>query len=424
MAHLYDWLRARGYWLPHGAEQPPTHLLLDGGKARVPDEAHGAFLNAYAASLLRCPERRPCVVELRTPVFRMFLDLDTRFATPQHADAARGGSLLATIRRLGQAVCPEGGRALVCASAQAKQEDDGCVKLGFHVVWPDVRVRAATALEMRRRMLDMLNADTDPATLGLRGTWESVVDASVFRSNGLRMPWSGKGRHDGRYYELRWVLGSDGGVEPVDPKGSVSALRESLHQLSIRTWSPETTRLETEEAEDGQGGGGDEGDRPCPKHLAAYADVLPKLAACLPVQFLGQKFTGLLATEHCFMLRSTARYCFNLGRTHRTNNVYFVLTRRGVTQRCYCRCETDEGRKHGMCKDFVSQCWEVPRDVLAAFFPDAEQQQQQQEAAAAPATSVAPMPSRAAKSYLRFEALMARSRPQLHSPAAKRGKRA
>jgi len=155
--------------------------------------------------------------------------------------------------------------------------------------------------------------------------------------------------------------------------------------------------------------------------------VLHKLAAALPVEFLGQRFTGLMAAEHCFLLRSTARFCFNLGRAHRTNNVYFVLTRRGVTQRCYCRCETTEHRKYGMCKDFVSDCWPVPDDVLAAFFPPDGQESDAGDAAerAAPAAQrVAPMPSRAAKSYLNLEALMARSRPQRPSPSGKRRKKA
>lgn len=420
-AHVYDWLKSRGYWVGFGDPAAPTHLLLDGGKARVPDEAHGAFLNAYAASLLRHPERRPCLVELRTPVFKMFVDLDTRFGSQETAHAASRGAIMALIARLGAVVCPEGTRALVCVASAPKPEADGSVKLGFHVVWPDVRVTTATARELRAQMLASL-ADVPPAELGLVAPWESIVDATVFRGNGLRMPWSAKGRGDGRYYELRWVVGSDGSADQVEP-ATVSALREALHQLSIRTWGPETVRLASaDDDEAAAAAGGD--DKPVPKQLAAYADVLPRLAAALPVEFLGQKFTGVLATEHCFMLRSTARYCFNLGRTHRTNNVYFVLTKQGITQRCYCRCETTEGRRQGLCKDFVSPCWQVPKDVLAAFFPDCADDPHGAPAdQERPAASVAPMPSRAARSYLNLESLMARSRPAM-SPAAKRRKRA
>lgn len=114
------------------------------------------------------------------------------------------------------------------------------------------------------------------------------------------------------------------------------------------------------------------------------------------------------------MLRSTARYCFNLGRQHNTNNVYFLLTRRGVCQRCYCRCETAEGRKYGMCKDFASECWAVPREVTDAFFPDADGDAAQPAAA----TAVAPMPSRSAEAWLAMDAIQARAQR-----SRKRGRR-
>lgn len=433
--HLYDWLRARGYWQQQGwstAAQdapppPPTHLLLDGGKARVPDESHGAFLNAYASSLARHPGRRPCVVELRTPVFKMFLDLDTRFCGLAQAEAARQGeeSVRDLLARLSALVSP-GGTALVCVADRVKKEGEESWKLGFHVVWPDVLVTAPTALELRRRMLEHLGAELPAASLGLCSAWDSVLDASVYTSNGLRMPWSAKGRGDTRFYELRWVLTGEGRLQGAAPS-SVSAVRECLHQLSIRTFSKDPTlRL----APDADPADADDSARVVPKCLAAYSDVLTPLAASLPVEFLGQKFTGLMATEHCFMLRSTARFCFNLGRAHRTNNVYFVLTRRGVTQRCYCRCETAEGRKYGMCKDFVSDCWQVPKQVLDSFFPPGDAPPPTTTSSTGTSTgsgsgggSVAPMPSRTAKSFLNFESLMARSRPVLSPQGAKRRKK-
>lgn len=413
MATVYDWLRGRGYWQTGAADgRVATHLLLDGGKACVPPESHAAFLNAYAASVARFPQQRPCVVELRTPVFRMFVDLDTRFATAEAAAAAaRGGpGMRRVLAALADAVCPDGGeRALVCAASEPTRHDDG-VKHGFHVVWPDVLVTAATALELRRRMIDRLRAEAPEASLDLVASWDAVVDASVFRSNGLRMPWSGKGRGDQRFYQLRWVLGADGELQPAEA-ASVSAMRDALRQLSIRTFDAQPTLCLVGDDEAAAAVG--DGDGVVPRALAAYAHVLPALDAALPAQFCGQRFTGLMAADHCFMLRSTSRYCFNLGRHHRTNNVYFALTRRGVSQRCYCRCETAEGRRYGMCKDFASECWPVPPEVTDAFFgPEAAD-----EPAAPPAasprrapTAVAPMPSRAAASYLSMEALAARSR--------------
>lgn len=418
MSHVYDWLRSRGYWMAPGHSEEPrraTHLLLDGGKVCVPEESHAAFLNAYAACVTRHPDRRPCMVELRTPVFRFFVDLDTRFVD-QPSSLEQPLRCLARVVAEAFAEGTPAPEALVCHANVPKQERDG-IKRGFHVVWPDVYVTPATALELRRRMLEALETQHPAEGCGLANGWANIVDSTVYTSNGLRMPWSAKGRDDKRFYDVKWTL-TPGDLSALDPVSGVTALRDHLHRLSIRapTGKEPTLTLVDEPASgktESSSGAADFSH----KSLAAFSDVLPALAAALPVQFMGQKFTGLLASEHCFMLRSTARYCFNLGRAHRTNNVYFVLTKKGVSQRCYCRCETDEGRKFGMCKDFSSQVWDVPGEVTLAFFGE-------DSPATAPSsapTSTGVMPSRMAKSYLKFESLMARSRPHV-SPKTKKAR--
>lgn len=382
MAHVYDWLRGRGYWLAASADTPPSHLLLDGGKVAVPDEAHGAFLSAYAASLARHPDRPPCMVEVRTPVFKMFVDLDTVFPSDEDATRFRERTVVELAQRLCVAVGSED--CVVCAADSTKPAGEG-VKQGYHLVWPEVLVTARTALALRDRMLDVA-AQVAPGF-----DWPKTLDASVFRSSGLRMPWSAKGRGDARVYTPLLRVREGGAVEHLDVR-KVSEVRQFLHALTIRTFRRDPTLL----LDDGGGEDGDDGDR-APStaaagtraSLAAYADVLPRLADCLPLQFAGQKFTSLIRSEHCYMLRSTSRFCFNLGRTHNTNNVYFALTRRGISQRCYCRCDTTQGRKYGMCKDFSSDAWQVPREVMDVFFPPdddapAPKAAQQQTVAAMP----------------------------------------
>lgn len=422
MAHVYDWAKGRGYWMGYAADpaDKPTHLLLDGGKMKIPDEVHGAFLNAYASSVVRFPERRPCVVELRTRVFKFFVDLDTRFDTAEAAAAAQRldtvpqPPMLDVLRRACERVadvCGAGYEAMVCS---ANEIGDGH-KMGFHIVWPTMLVTSRTARRVRDAIVDALNDDFPPEIVGVAGTWESIVDATVYKANGLRMPWSGKGRAGDRYYELRGRFVDDA-FDPTVVSG-VSALRDAVHALSIRTFNKDPTVTLDDDAESDT----ESADKAwtC-RSLSAYSDVLGKVTAALPVHYVGHKFTGLMASEHCVLLRSTARYCFNLGRAHRTNNVYFMLTRRGVCQRCYCRCETAEGRKYGMCKDFSSEVWPVPDEVVSAFFGE------EPPAAAAggggtPASggAVRAMPSRAGKSHLSFDRLLARSRP----PAAKRAKK-
>ena len=434
--HIYEWAKGRGYWLRNGEDrpgQPTSHLLLDGGRLAVPPESHGALLNAYASSILAHRDRPPCMVELRTPVFRMFMDLDTRFAGAAAAASAAAlqGPLADALRAVAAAACP-GQPAIVCGASGVKREArDGAAptyKMGFHLVWPEALVTGRTALALRERALEALRASDalrDPEALGLVGRWEDILDAVVFRSSGLRMAWSAKGRHDARVYVPLGRILADGQLAPLGLLSGVAALRDMVRALSIRSFALEPTVQAGDEEEDlgggcgGASGGG--GGSYAHKSLAAYSDVLAALAASLPPEFAGQRFACLLAGETCFLLRSTSRYCLNAGREHSTSNVYFVLTRRGVCQRCYCRKDTGEGRAYGACKDFSSEVWPVAPEVLAAFFPDPAPDQRSTASTSTAPPALGAMPSRAAKS-LDFDSLVRRSH-MAPPPKPKRAKK-
>lgn len=378
----YEWLRAGGYTMAKAADdgREATHLFLDGGKAAVPDDVNGTFLNAYAAAVVRAPpHQRPCIVELRTPVFRMFMDMDACFsATADDTDVVTRATLvLLHVARLAREAFEEPAADVmeVCVASERKGCGDGGFKQGFHVVWPDVYAAPATALAFRQKLLETPLPDPWPFT----NDPEKVFDASVFRSNGLRMPWSNKGRGDTSHYIPRASLVWDG--EDVvlrrhaEPAG-VADVRAHVARLCIRAFDrPETRvaedihRRTAEEA--GPAGGSGSGARPSCANLRRYAHVLPALDAALPVQYTGQHFTGLVEGESCFMLRSSSRWCGNLKKgSHSSNNVYFVLSRKGIHQRCYCRCETTEGRFYGMCKDYCGPTHPVPPEVIEAFFGD------------------------------------------------------
>lgn len=457
----------------YSSDGPPTHLMLDGGKATVPDEAHAEFLSAYAASLVAQP-RRPCVSEVRTPLFRMFVDADARFDTEDGAEAAMDGwdapgvedeyevgapggdgcenddspraptpssssPSPTTFRAAVRALCGVVGadrRALVLVASAPKAAGDGTWKRGVHVVWPEVVVATDTALALRDRMLECVRGSSIP---GLAGDWESTLDAAVYTSSGLRMPWSAKGRGED---SPRWYVPShafaDGEFEPVRPPQTFSEYRALLVDCVVRApGAPRPTlELVTPRAPSSNGGGvtGTSGS------LGPFADVLDDLAACLPAEFAGQRFVGVFSTDTAYMLRSSSRFCLNLGREHRSSNVYFLLTRRGVCQRCYCRKDTEEGRAAGTCKEFSSPTWTVPPAVLDRFFgggdddltpPSGTSSGAAAGAAAvvggpapvgATAAAVAPMPSRAAaRGFWNLDTLAAMSRPEVGPKRRRRG---
>lgn len=356
-----SWLRDNGWWLPHASADKPTHLLLDGGKARVPDDSAGAFLNAYTLAVVRGPA--PCLVELRTAVFRLFLDLDLAFSAPLDFDAvmralqARAAAFFDT---------PEPPRAVVCDTA-ARPLDTGHTKQGRHVVWTNVYATPATALAFRAACVEDLEAAMPGACIK---PWATAVDACVFTSNGLRMPFSAKGRGNPATYVPAAVWVGDGAEQPaVGEVRGVSEVRRWVRELSIRAFGVDETppRPGVAVAEAPAAGGGVGG---VSRSLREYEAVLPALDAALPVQFAGQRFTSVLKAECCYLLRSSSRFCLNRGAAHNSCGVYFILSLKGVRQACFCRCETTEGRRYGMCRDFKSDVWPVSDEVLRGFFGD------------------------------------------------------
>lgn len=400
MAPAYAWLHELGWWLSGGSDARPTHLMLDGGKARVPDHDAGAFLNAYALAVVR--KLQPSIVELRTPVFRMFVDLDIKTRRGEELDWERVMAVLQA--RAAAFFDVEQPRAVVCAT-DAKDCDDGCVKSGKHVVWTNILATSATALTFRAAVVEDLEAGLPDACAK---PWATVVDACVFTSSGLRMPFSAKGRAGSSVYVPTHVwTGAD--CQAAGPVSGVSAVRQWVRELSIRTvGSSQTPVRDGVQVLEVPTTGGAHGTS---LSLREYEDVLPLLDAALPPQFAGQRFTSVLKMEACFLLRSSSRYCLNLGRAHNSCGIYWVLTLKGVRQGCYCRCETTEGRKWGLCKDFRSDTWPVPDEVLKAFFGEQRAEDQQQPQPQPPAFQPAPLPS--AKALPSLEAILSCSRPPL-----------
>ena len=360
---------SRGWWLRAGAQTPATHLLLDGGRLCVPDDHAGTFLNVYFNAILR--QERVSVVELKTPIFRLFFDIDARVLS-ERADATAFTPVFeciyATVHEFW--AIHGGARMLVCAAPPKVQDET--TKLGFHVVFPTVYVNAPIALAFR----DVLIKALDDKCLGVCvNGWADAIDPCVFKANGLRALYSTKGPNESRVYVPWGVIESAG--DPADPPlpaiGRVGSLttpdkRVWVHECSLRvfhaTLTPCVGGHDTIADQPGvHRAGGEVIGRSVA--LDAYAEWLPKVQDALPAVYATQRFVGVFKTETAVMLRSSSRFCQNVGREHRTSTVYFCITRRGVCQKCYCRKDD-----HG-CAGYASKQYPLGDDVITAFVPDA-----------------------------------------------------
>jgi hypothetical protein len=389
MGTFKDELAAKQWMLRAGStrEQPPaTHLFLDQGRAAVPDTMAGVFLNSYTNALLR--GEKVCCVELKTSIFKLFFDVDALVATSQDVDTLHQAFEILNRAAMEFWILPETPRLVVCAAPPKTL--DGGTKHGFHLVWPTIFVNCPIALAFRAHAIELLQASCP----SLVNSWQDILDACVFKSNGLRMVYSDKGAEGRPYVPLRCV----------DAKGTIcieeitaTEKRAFIHELSLRTFDQPLTpcRNGIEQLADevayaigknrGQGSS---------VRLEAFAEAMPLVQAALPKCYETQRFVGAFKMEHAFFLRSSSRFCQCVDREHRTSTVYFCITRRGVNQRCYCR-------KEEACSTFSSVWYHLPDSVIEAFIPPQAEVQE----------SVHTMPSQKKESHSDLHSIFSKSRP-------------
>jgi len=71
-----------------------------------------------------------------------------------------------------------------------------------------------------------------------------------------------------------------------------------------------------------------------------------------------------------YILRTNCSFCLNYGQEHASNTIYFIINQFGLYQKCFCRCDTTQGRKHGRCLEFRSAPVLVPQDLMLVLFPN------------------------------------------------------
>ena len=387
------WLRAQGCWVSatsstanSASRGPITHVFLDGGKAAAPPALRaGALVDAYAAHV-SCAAMPLHAVERTVGggTYRFFADFDVRDDSVPIAEVVRAALACLPDALVGRSV-------VVCTRGWL----DG--KTGAHLVWGDARVGDAQATAIRdawvRRLAEASASGRDGAW------WDAVVDASVYRRNGLRMPWSVKKPGDSAVaaYAPTHVSpdGSPSGMRAIEPAPRPSDGAETIaawiRRTSIMACGPdevgadahpfgpvdvdvdldveaapkkEHAKKKTTRANDkanvgdktNVGGGGNAKGGGCSCFLLSVADRDALLAA-LPGVYrdsqIGQSCRRT-AADGPLLVSCTSRHCLVAGREHSANHVYFELATDGaVWQRCHStpcvskraaiRCIVDHG---------------------------------------------------------------------------------
>lgn len=332
-----------------------THLLLSGGKLRVPDNRHGAFLNTYSSAVAK---KVPLyVVESKTSVFRMFVDFDFQPVPEQDVITAAIQTMAAVAGYYFDATS----EAVVL-----RKDIESSEKVGIHMTWDTIYVTPIIAKAFRLHVVAKLEA------LHPTVDWKHVVDAAVYGGSGLRMPWSRKKDAPGVYIPIQ-VVDNAGTMTPVKQPETAIEVHRWVHRCSIRTpdAQPTTTCIVTAgPADDVQV----QAEGPQADQIAEYTDALKMVQSVLPKAYEDQTFTTMHRYgDHCIVLRSSSKRCGNkMYEAHASSNVYFVLLRKkGIGyQRCFSR--KDLVRKGEVtCTDYVGPPFTIPEKALTLLWPSA-----------------------------------------------------
>jgi len=418
-----------------------THLALNNGRFHIPavatdskrpNDREEIFLKYYAEA--RMLGLRQFFVETRTPVFRYFMDLDFKQPAelPPRSMEAAAFVVCRTLRRFwpGKAAGDSFFRCVVSTTnyklepARAGEEVASKVKSGVHLIWPEIFLNDAMALDIRESVIADLQETFGPRAEPAMNSWQDVVDLTVYKGSGLRMIGSCKtetcpackrkgvdedgntcktcgGNRSvdaGRPYMPLCALDGSGRRDPAKEAEYLGSFYRVVLDTTIRSQAhevPEGFAL-PEGALTFEGGSGSSAFKKSAGKLATR----PKSAACKSMMDLCSEAAALLqnflrtgmggglyanvglqsvlvnAKRTKFLANVqglNATYCLNAGRCHKSNRAYFEVTAEGCVQRCHDQGDTQE--RFGLCKDYRSATVRLPPPLFAALFPEAAAKQ-------------------------------------------------
>lgn len=395
-----------------------THLLMDGqygGKLSVPDQLLPEFYAAYGEDL--DAGTYPCVVELRSPVFKLHYDVDIK-ADLSDADLRAIASAVYEASCLYFPAAPPP-PCVVCSSTRAGARAGSSLHLVF--------VRGAAVDEGRALAIRAGVLHRCGEVLGHLGLdFNQVIDPCVFGPSGFRMVFSDKcracqqchGRRDaaafcpacnrqGKVMERRvyspWLLLPESGYDELrcgllyNRSYAVKhcAIRLPLGTAVSATYREPTAAPAPCYRRSGRRGVHEPGpaEPPRARRLALVSldsearRLLEDEVRRFHPMYAGVEVREVRSAAHPDVARRSyivkisgpgSRYCSNKRDQHASNSAYFVAAADGLTQRCYSR--KPEERSEGLCAYYSSAPRPLSDGLRAALFAAPGEAQESAEA--------------------------------------------
>jgi len=355
-----------------------SHVLMDGGVLSVPFDSLNEFYNKYIEAVNS--GEKIFVVEQKTENYNFFVDIDYKGEESLNLDE---------IKDICKIICDKvkrhGGKDCLISVSPPKNVGS-LIKTGVHLNWPGLVVNQASAIALREHILVALyNAKKSK-------DWNEIIDSAVYgdmtrrsRGSGFRMPWSHKkGKHEacggkgcetckqtGKTTQLAYLpvfvykSGPLSGLLQIEQHPDIEVLKMS----AVRTESTDIRHVESPTRSVKEGSFSD---------IQTKDELKDEEIRSLVEQFIQENMEGqsdsrvtkIFKHNAQYLVSTNSRYCENLKRPHGSNHVWFYINGHNIAQKCFCRCETLDGRRDGFCKDFRGRVHTLPGRIIDKVYPN------------------------------------------------------
>jgi len=334
---------------------------MDGGVLSIPFDKLREFYEVYIKSVKA--GEKVFVVEQKTETYNFFMDIDYKDDECLSLDQ---------VKSITQIICDKvatfGGKNCLVSVAEPKSKDNQ-IKTGIHLNWCGLVVNQTGALQLMHHVVNTLEK------IYSAKNWVNIIDSSVYGSigtkgSGFRLPWSHKRT---RHSECKG-LGCNQCESGKLTEGEylpVFEYTEGILKVTTQEITMEKLLTSTVRSQDSNvveipelvifcqpiRKTFREGDftKAETKNQVDDSELLALIETFIRKSMTGNEDTRVLALfkyGKLHLVKSTSRYCENIRRNHNSNHVKIIIDGVYIYQKCFCRCETTDGRVLGFCKDF------------------------------------------------------------------------
>jgi hypothetical protein len=403
MSLLLKWIIKNNY-NKIDTEHPITHLRLDGGKLSIPYSKLNQFYKLYAKDVSSNIKHYLC--ETKTPCYKLFVDVDLL-----NEDALPDDLILEYSMYIHEVICyyykdlkPE---LIVCTTTPKAVEHNGYkyTKTGIHLIWSNIIVSHENISWIRESIIQYLILKVGERE---HDKWSKVIDDSVYKQNGLRMIYSNKmafcktckksdtcslckktGKyHEGRPYIPYKQIDSEYKVEIYNPQGCDDFILDMIKKTSIVS-KDKISQYNLEKPEWFKS-------REIKQNMKRLDLGFEDLQGSAKLKFKEKIFNDdlifnmiedhirkyipnysqikLSDIHRCsngeyYVCRTNVSYCMNIEKEHKSNTIYFYIDKSHIYQKCFCNCDTIDGRKFGKCMNYRSNGFKLNKRLIKILYP-------------------------------------------------------